>query len=145
VVCGDVGQDFGIDMYLRGVERRDQEYRDTGPQIDLQLKSTTRAEIRGDDVVYDLEVRAYDLLREELPQGPPRILVLLVLPDDETLWLSQSTEELILRRCAYWRWLRGAEPTTAHTTVRVTIPCANVFSVAALQAMMNRVKQGETP
>lgn len=46
VSCGDVVMDYGIDMFLRGIEEVDGEYRDTGPQIDLQLKSTTRAEVR---------------------------------------------------------------------------------------------------
>lgn len=36
VSCGDVFQDYGIDMYLRGIEEMDGEYRDAGPQIDLQ-------------------------------------------------------------------------------------------------------------
>jgi hypothetical protein len=69
--------------------------------------------------------------------------VVLVLPEDEDLWLSQSHEELILRRCAYWLSLRGAEPTTARSSIRVPIPLAQVFSVPALQTMMNRLLRGE--
>src|SRR5262249_54526245 len=124
---------------------RDQQYWDTGPQIDIQLKSTTRAEVRDSTMIYDLEVRTYNLLREDIVPGSPRILVVLVLPDDEMQWLSQSVEELILRRCAYWKSLRGAGPTTAQTTIRIAIPRANVFSVEAIQALMNRLKQGEMP
>jgi hypothetical protein len=143
VICGDIVQDFGIDMFLRGVEHQEQAYRDTGPQIDLQLKSTTRAEVKEPEVVYDLEVRAYNLLRLPVRERP-RLLVLLVLPEDETQWLSQSVEELILRRCAYWVTLQGAELTTNQTTVRIRIPTTNAFSVEAVQAMLRALSEGKT-
>jgi hypothetical protein len=109
------------------------------------LKSTTRAEEREAKVIHDLEVRAYNLLREPIVLGSSRILVLLVLPEDETQWTTQTVEELILRRCAYWMSLCGAEPTTAHTTVRIAIPRTNVFSSEALKALMNLLRQGGKP
>jgi hypothetical protein len=140
VICGRAEDDFGLDMFVRGIEVRDRQYRDTGPQLDVQLKSTTGAELRPAEVAYDLEVRAYNLLRE--PTLSPRILVLLVLPENEDLWLGQTAEELILRGCLYWRSLRGTPATTNDKTVRVTIPRTNVFSAQAIQAMMNQIKQG---
>src|SRR5438128_612267 len=100
-LCCEPIQDFGIDIFLRGLERRDQQYLDIGPQLDVQLRSTMRAEVRDEVIVYDLDVRTYNLLRTE-SSDRPRILVLLVLPADEAQWLSQSVEELVLRRCAYW-------------------------------------------
>lgn len=142
-ICIDASPDFGIDMLLREVEQRDQSYRDTGPQFDLQLKSTTRAEVRDTEVIYDLEVRAYDLLRTARER--PRLLILLVLPEDEAQWLSQSAEQLILRRCAYWLSLAGAEPTTNQATVRVSIPRASVFSVEAIRALIEAAKEGNLP
>jgi hypothetical protein len=41
--------------------------------------------------------------------------------------------------------LRGTEPTTAQTTVRILIPRANVFSIQSLQALMDRARGGEMP
>jgi hypothetical protein len=135
VICGGTENDLGFDMLLRAVVVHDGRFWDSGPQIDLQLKSTTRAEMRDSKLSYDLEVRAYDLLRQE-PSNRPRLLVLLVLPEDESLWLTQSVDELIVRRCAFWMSLRGEPPTTNQTTVRITIPLANAFSVEALQRQM---------
>jgi Domain of unknown function (DUF4365) len=91
-------------------------------------------------VAYDLEVRAYNILRQE-NVGRPRILVVLVLPENESEWMSQTEESLIIRRCAYWTSLRGAEPTTAHTTVRIMIPRTNVFSVQSLELLMDRARE----
>jgi hypothetical protein len=141
VVCVEAVQDFGIDAYLRDVEQEGSTFRDTGPQIDLQLKSTTRAEIREDRLVYDLEVRASNFWRQ-VPHDRPRLLVVLVLPGDEPQWLSQSVEELILRRCAYWVLLAGAAPTANDKTIRISMPRENVFSVEAVQGMMRALREG---
>src|SRR5262245_60439797 len=102
--------DFGIDVHLREVEEDGGHHRGTGPQIDLQLKSTTRANTREEGVRYDLDVPAYNLLRRRSPERA-RWLVVLVLPEEEEQWLRQSAEELALRRCAYWLSLEGEGPT----------------------------------
>jgi hypothetical protein len=144
VICGTAESDFGIDLYLRAVESHGPQYWDTGAQLDVQVKSTTRAALREDDVAYDLEVRAYNLLRQEKCLRP-RVLVLLVLPDDEAEWLSHSEEELSLRRCAYWTSLRGAAPTDAQTTIRITLPRANVFSAEALTRLLDEATKENPP
>ena len=139
VVC-EPDNDYGIDMSLRAVTVCHGCWRDIGPQIDLQLKSTTRADLGDTHLSYDVPVVNYDDLREAGVQTP-RWLVVLVLPDEEARWLSQSAEELVLRHCAYWLSLAGSPATTSHSTVRVFLPLANVFSVAAIQGMMQQVRE----
>ena len=119
-------------------------YQDAGVQLDLQLRSTTRAAESPTQIAYDIDVRTYDFLRTAPPMCP-RILVLLVLPEGEVEWLSQSIDELILRRCAYWLSLRGFEATTATSSVRLFIPREQVFSVDALHDLMRRLTQGDGP
>jgi hypothetical protein len=133
--------DLGFDLLLRSVETHDRQLWDSGAQLDVQLKSTVRAEVRETLVAYDLDVRAYNILRQE-NLNRPRILVLLVLPEEEGEWLGQTEEALILRRCAYWTSLRGAAAPAAQTTIRILIPRANVFSVESLQALMDRAREG---
>ncbi len=140
VICGDMVQDFGTDMFLRGVEQLDQQYFDNGPQLDLQLKSTFRAEVRETKVLYDLEVRSYNWCRQEVVTQP-RFLVLLVLPQDESQWLTQSIDEMILRRCAFWRSLRGEASTDNQSTIRITIPLTNVFSVSTVRGWMGNEEE----
>lgn len=95
VVCVDATQDFGIDFYLRVVTYQDRRDSDFGPELDVQLKSTTRAEMNDAEVIYDLEARAYNLLREPRVPGWPRILVLLVLPEDKSQWLTRVDPEAV--------------------------------------------------
>jgi Domain of unknown function (DUF4365) len=128
---------------LRTIERIGQRYQDVGVQLDLQLRSTTRAHLFDAELRYDIDVATYESLRTAPPI--PRILVLLVLPEEEVDWLSQSPEELIIRHCAYWTSLRGAEATTATSSVRIRIPRSQVFSAQAVQALMSRLAEGGLP
>jgi hypothetical protein len=134
-----------MDMVLRAIAIQEHQYFDHGPQLDIQLKSTTTAEVREAEVIYDLEVRAYNLLRQDIFPGRPRILVLLVLPEDESQWVSQSEDDLILRRCAYWICLRGAAPTTNQKTIRIAIPRSNLFSAEAVQRLMDEASKEARP
>lgn len=140
-VC-ELENDYGIDMALRAINQRANRRRDASVQLDLQLKSTTRASVTKAGVVYDLEAENYRDLR--FPDVLcPRILVVLVQPADETAWLSQTPDELVIRHCVYWLSLKGFPDTTATSTVRVTIPTVNVFSVAALQEIMQHLARKE--
>jgi len=75
-------------------------------------------------------------------QGRPGPVV-LVLPEDEGLWITQTEQELILHHCAYWMSLRGQPPRTNRRSVRVEIPRANIFSMGAFQNLMEQIKRGE--
>jgi hypothetical protein len=136
--------DYGIDLTLDDILIRGARRSPSGWRLDIQAKSTALAFVDEPNLRYDLEVSAYENLRaSDVPC--PRILVVLVLPAEEADWLAQTEEHLLLRHCAYWLSLRGWEPTTRQQMVRVTIPRANVFSVAALHAIMDRVKKGMAP
>jgi hypothetical protein len=140
LICSEPEHDYGIDICLRAVRVRGLRHADAGSQVDLQVKSTTRAVVHADQVVCDLEVKNYEDLREE-GENCPRILVILVLPEDETQWLSQSLDELILRHCAYWISLEGYPPTAATKTIRITLPRANVFSAEAIKGILAHVRE----
>jgi len=136
--------DYGIDVELHHIKERQGRYVESGFRVEIQAKSTTRAAVREADVLYDMEVKTYEDLRD--PEvNCPRLLVLLVLPEDEADWTGMTEEHLILRRCAYWLNLRGRPATDNTDKVRVSLPRGNVFSVESLAAIMGRICQGEQP
>jgi hypothetical protein len=136
--------DYGIDLTLNDIEIAGGHRSESGTKLDVQAKSTTESSERAGNVYYDLEATAYDMLRR-IVRGPHRILVVLLLPRDEQMWTTQTEEQLILRRCAFWLSLRGQAALQNRRSVRVQIPRAKVFSVEALRAIMNRIKAGEDP
>lgn len=71
------------------------------PALDLQLKATARlGKPTAGSLSFALKRRNYDLLRRDTQT--PRILVVLVLPNNRDRWMTITQEELVLRRSAYW-------------------------------------------
>lgn len=132
--------DYGIDLCLRTIEVRGNRRTDISHQLDVQLRSTTRAVQKEEHISFDVDVDTYDSLRDP-EAGVPRVLIVLVLPADEAEWITQSPSELAIRHCAYWLSLRGLPATAAQRTCRIAIPRSNVFSVAAVRDIMQRVRE----
>lgn len=130
-------QDFdrdGVDVQFRaGGSMR--------PSLDIQLKATINlVDVGGEEFRYALRRRNYDLLREETLV--PRILVVLELPREESSWINVSTEELAIRRCAYWASLRGFPETANAESVTVSISKKNRFDVDAVKSLMDQARKG---
>ena len=112
------------------------------PRIELQLKCTSDNVVRGKYVVYPLKLKNYDDLRL-VDLVVPRILVVVLVPDDEAEWLHQSEEELSLRRCAYWVSLRGLDDTNNRRSISIRLPRQNLFSTEGLHGLMKRAGHKE--
>ena len=97
--CARPEPDYGVDLTIRRVKRSGDRLIPFGRSLDLQLKSTITVLHEPRHIAYDLEVRAYDLLRRST-RSAPIYLVLLVMPPDPGEWLNSSEDQLELRRCA---------------------------------------------
>lgn len=127
--------DYGVDLTLRQVKHVGSVFKPIGANVDFQLKSTTAATVTATEVVYDLDARAYELLRRATRKAPA-YLVLLVLPADSGMWLGQDATRLEIRGGAFWLSLWRAPVVDNVSTVRVRIPIANVFTPSALCRIM---------
>lgn len=134
--------DYGIDVTLHEITLRKNRYVETGFNLDVQAKSTGNAVLHEEHIQFDLAVKNYDDLRDS-DVGTPQILVVLVMPAEEAQWTTMTEDQLLLRKCAYWLSLKGREATTNTDSIRVDIPRANLFSMEALHAMMQRIRLGE--
>ena len=113
------------------------------PALDLQLKATVDlGEPQAGLRAFRLSMKNYDDLR--VITQTPRLLVVLDLPTDESQWMTVTTEELVLRRRAYWLSLQeGHDEVVGQQTVTVRIPAQNVFNVDALRTLMERSRRGQ--
>lgn len=133
--------DDSIDMTvsatgLRGTVR--------SPKLDVQIKCGV-LEVGDTAIPYPLKIKNYDDLRHADVQVP-RILVVVAVPgDDPETWLEQSEQEMVVRRCAWWLSLRDRPEVENKASVTVHVPRENIFSVDALQGIMSRLGNGETP
>lgn len=134
--------DYGIDATHVEIRRRNRRLVESGFRLDVQAKSTTVASLTKSSITYDLSAKNYEDLRD--PEvGCPRILVLLILPEEEDDWLEQTEDHLLIRRAAYWLSLRGLGPSDNERSVRLSIPRTNLFSAASLMTLVNRIHAGE--
>lgn len=114
--------------------------------LNVQLKATiSQPADDGANFSYYLKgISRYDDLRTETV-AIPRILVVLFLPADGSQWLEHSSEQLALRRCAYWESLRGAPATSNESGVTVKLPKIQTFSAEALKGLMARLSRRDFP
>ena len=123
--------DHGIDGTIVDPDRR------RVNRVDFQLKATTQYEIRDDTIIYDLRVADYNRLI--IDDDVPRVLILFIMPGDDSQWLSQSLDELCLRKCAYWVSLMGMPRSRNSSTARVEVPVTNVFDQNGLWDMFQQL------
>jgi hypothetical protein len=112
------------------------------PKLDIQLKCTVNDGGTENVIRFPLLIKNYnELILTYLSN--PRIMVLVVVPQQIGDWIEQQPEQLALRRCAYWVSLLGLEESDNETTVTVQVPRANLFTVDALEAIMQRINDRE--
>lgn len=110
--------------------------------LDFQLKSSIRALPRETDVVYDLEVRAYNYLVSRGSRGTPCLLLLKVLSPDPELWIETSDDRLIMNGACYWIKLIG-ERSSNKKTVRIWIPRQQLLTPRVLRDLLERLYRRE--
>ena len=111
------------------------------PKIDFQAKATSQDVLRDGAVRFRLPRSDYNNLRRR--DTVPHILIVLLMPKDDADWLNQTSEELTMRRCAYWMSLEGMVESPNVSTVTVRVPVSQMFDSGQLRDMMNRVDRGE--
>ena len=140
--------DYGIDLTLHQIVVRTdrttgrKRHFESGAALDIQVKSTTNASVSDSAVRSDLDVNAYDDLRD-MATSTPRILVLHVQPKAEHERVNLTDEGLLVRGCCYWTSLRGHPAVPNRSTVRICIPRINVLSEHSLREIMKRIGMGE--
>lgn len=99
--------------------------------IDIQLKTTTISSIieEEDLIKYDLEAKNYNDMIDRMSDGiAPLILILFVLPENQSDWVDIDENEIRLRKNAFWyRPESGATMTPNSSTKRISIPRSNML------------------
>lgn len=145
--AGYFAQDSNRDMDSDGVDvtlfSRDVSGVVRSPRLELQLKCTEKP-VNEDPFPFDLPVKNYEELSD--PRNPlPRLLVVVVVPEDVGQWTTATEDQLVLRRCGYWHSLHGAPATTNAATHRVFLSRTNTFHVPGVQSIMATIRNGGHP
>ncbi|MGB6301022.1 MAG: DUF4365 domain-containing protein [Rivularia sp. (in: cyanobacteria)] len=129
----DIG---GIDIIISGEEK---EFTLYPPRLEVQVKSTSTAVIDNEFIRYPLKLKNYNELRKSRTLVP-KILVIILLPDNPNEWVNQSETELCLRRCGYWLSLKGQPETQNAESVTVYLPRQQLFTVSTVKNIMDTIE-----
>lgn len=139
VVKEDDVDDDGIDISIKGIfsDEHNIVYR---PRIEVQLKSTSTLDIKGNVIKYPLKARNYNLLCEQY--SIPRYLFVLDLDSIVDNWVIEDPIGFILSRKCYWLSLENLGATTNTTSVTLDIPIHQVLNKESLNAIMKKAAVG---
>ena len=133
-----------VDAFVRVNERMAADSVIWNFDFEVQLKATKQAliEINGRYSYFFQGIKRYDKLRD--PGSPlPKLLIVLLLPDDPAQWLTLDENSLISRRCAYWVSLEGAPASDNDTGKTIAIPRSQLLTVEALRDVALRLSRQE--
>jgi hypothetical protein len=109
------------------------------PRLGIQLKATSALRPGAKYLTFPLKLKNYQDLR--MRNHIPRILLVLVLPEDPREWIEITEECMISRGCAYWISLLGKPERSNASSVSVRLPRSQRFDVEQLQGLMQRVSR----
>lgn len=114
------------------------------PRVEFQLKCTARPKWLSGQLHYPLKLKNYIDLSGDRTMVP-RLLAVMIVPERLDEWLTQSIDELLMRRSCYWVSLRTATRVPNLTKVTVSIPQSQLLTVEALRHIVAAVGKGSPP
>lgn len=119
----------GVDVTLR----------DRGLMIDFQLKCTQSPRVTRGGYSFDLDVETYDKLRST-ERSAPGHLVLVVVPPNLDLWVTQHSDSLVLACHGYWACLHGRDSAVSRATTAISLPEDQQLSVKSMHGMFDMAR-----
>jgi hypothetical protein len=115
------------------------------PHLEIQAKCTKIDAALGDaELPFPLKIKNYEDLRDQYVHVP-RILVVVIVPENIQDWLHETPEQIALRKCALWFSLRGMPEAENETKKTIYLPRSQRFTIEALQQIMDRIGEGGLP
>jgi hypothetical protein len=138
--------EYGIDGMIHAVRYRRGKLYQTPDGVALQIKSTTDYFFRRNQVIYEMDVDAYNKIARDPnePEENPTILLLYCMPEDPERWLSLGEDELILRQCCYWHYEENYCSDNRSTKI-VYLNKSNVFDILAVARLYNEYRKYQKP
>lgn len=94
------------------------------PRLDVQLKCTSKVIEKEDGIKFNLSKKAYDYLRNQFTHTKIILMVVLV-PEQISDWLTVQENESSLKKCGYWICLKGYDKTENKESINIHIPKEN--------------------
>lgn len=136
--------DYKVDGTFHQVSCIDNKLVESGFNLDFQLKATINAIYDYTSIKYDLDAATYNahVKRNNNANAASIVLIILALPKDSDTWLSLSEEELVLKKCCYWIFLKGLKASNL-IRKRIKIPRCNQLTPRQVTQFLDKLTAGE--
>lgn len=137
--------DYGVDLTFKELNRRKLHdkfiYTNSGREIDVQIKAIkeSRLVIRNHYIHYPLRIKNYLDLFDRKDSIKPLILLLFIVPDDSTSWLTFNPAWITLRKCCYYFTAENISISNNKTIQTIKIPVENVFQPKTIEKLFNQL------
>jgi Domain of unknown function (DUF4365) len=138
-VSGPSVDDDGVDLVFGS---RSKHGSVKSPKLEAQVKCTSQDILKESSLNFPLEIKNYNLLIQE-DFLVPRILIVVIVPEDLDQWLAHEEKGLLVRYCGYWMSLKGLPQTNNADTITVAIPRLNIFDTSTLHNLMEKIAEGK--
>lgn len=113
------------------------------PKLEIQLKCTSQDVVRRDGIHFQLKNKNYNDLRE-VDLHIPKILVVLVVPEDVQSWvIYDPCRSVTLYKHAWWTCLKG-KPDLGAASPTIILPLENQFNHQSLTEIMDKIGNGDS-
>ncbi|MDR2170551.1 MAG: DUF4365 domain-containing protein [Planctomycetaceae bacterium] len=112
---------------------------DDGIEIPFQLKASKNAKECEGGASCTIDADVYNKL---CMRYKPIMLILLVLPRNESEWVTISTGSLILRKCCYWKYFSYKTPKTSNKS-NVTVYFEKILTPEVIIEEIEKLRQVE--
>lgn len=131
-----------VDLTIIGEPENFQNALLENPSIDVQLKCTYARQPRNTSIPFQLDAKNYnDLRKTNITQ--PRILIVLLVPQEPHLWIVYKRKNIILQKNAYWISLRGYPDLPQGQQSKVVhVPLSQRFTANGLKNMLRIISNG---
>ncbi|WP_258543885.1 DUF4365 domain-containing protein [Streptomyces ipomoeae] len=119
----------GVDVTLR----------DRGLMVDIQLKCTESPRTVRGGYSFDLDIETYNKLRST-ERSAPGHLVLLVVPPNLELWVTQHQDSVVLACHGYWACLHGREAANSSATTAISLPQEQQLTAKSMRSMFDMAR-----
>ncbi|WP_203009206.1 DUF4365 domain-containing protein [Pseudomonas paraversuta] len=113
------------------------------PMVQLQLKCTSQNLVSGNVIKFPLSRKNFDDLRGGNVICP-RYLVVLLIPEDDELWVKHHSSHMALHNICYWLSLRDFPNTNNISSVTVEIPLSQRLTTTSLRHLLTLASDGES-
>lgn len=131
--------DYGTDFEIKKLVKLNGELINPEAFFRIQLKTTSNWSIDDEQIIYDLDVKAYNtIVYHNQVCTTPQILVLMCLGNQVTNWCDINKDFIRFKNSLFWYYTNSKDYTDNKNSIRIRVPVSQVFDSIAINNLVSQ-------